>query len=308
MTLNLNHVAVFVEVVEAGSFTAAGKALGLPKSSVSRTVSKLEEELGVRLLARTTRRLHLTDAGRAYFERARGALATLDEAAASAVDDVVEPRGVVRVTASAGVGSSELAFHLAEFTRRYPRIHIELSLTGRTVDLMEEGFDLAVRGGTLDDSDLVARTIGETDFGIFASRAYVEEFGAPESLEELRSRPCVLYKGRSGRATWTLTDGAGEVTAVEVRGPINVDETLFVRQAIEAGAGLGTLPLVVLAPCQREGHLNNLVRVLPEYAVRGGSLYLVTPALNLVPHRVKLLRDFLYERLAEAYGRDQGEA
>lgn len=307
MNVNLNHVAVFVAVVEAGSFTAAGEALGLPKSSVSRTVAKLEEELGIRLLARTTRSLHLTEAGRAYYDRARNALSTLDEAAAAAAEDVLEPRGVVRVTASAGVGSDELAFHLADFVRRHPQIHIELSLTGRTVDLMEEGFDLAVRGGTLEDSDLVARTIGATDFGIFASRAYLAEFGAPASLEELRARPCVLYKGRAGRTTWKLSDVDGTVTSVEVRGPINVDETLFVRQAVEAGAGIGILPLVVLAPCQRAGHLNTLVRVLPEYAVRGGALYLVTPPLDLVPQRVRLLRDFLYERLSEAYAQRSEE-
>lgn len=304
MDLNLNHVAVFVQVVEAGSFTAAGEALGLPKSSVSRTVSKLEDELGVRLLARTTRSLHLTDAGRVYYDRVRNALASLDEAAAAAVDDVLEPRGVVRVTGSAGIGSGELAVHIAEFVRQYPQIHVELSITGRTVDLLEEGFDLAVRGGTPEDSDLVARTVGASDFGVFASRAYLDAFGAPETPAELSERACVLYKGRAGRSTWTLSDTAGNETKVPVRGPINVDEMLFVRQAVEAGAGIGMLPLVVLASCQRAGHVDALVRVLPEYATRGGVLYLVTPPLDMVPQRVKLLRDFLYERLAATYGRN----
>ena len=117
----------------------------------------------------------------------------------------------------------------------------------------------------------------------------------------------MLYKCRAGRTTWKLSDANGTVTSVEVRGPINVDETLFVRQAVEAGAGIGILPLVVLAPCQRAGHLNTLVRVLPEYAVRGAALSLVTPALDLVPQRVRLLRDFLYERLSEAYAQRSEE-
>ena len=211
----------------------------------------------------------------------------------------------MRVTSAAGVGSGELATCIAAFVRQYPSIHVEVSMTGRTVDLLEEGFDLAVRGGTLEDSDLVARMVGVTDFGLFASPSYVAELGAPTSLEELKTRPCVLYKGRAGRTTWTLSDDGGAVTAVEVRGPINVDETLFVRQAVEAGAGIGLLPLVVLASCQRAGRLQTLVRVLPEYAVRGGALYLVTAPLELVPRRVLLLRDFLHERLSVTYQQDK---
>jgi len=299
--MDLNHVAVFVRVVEAGSFTAAGEALGLPKSSVSRTVSRLEDELGIRLLARTTRSLHLTDTGRAYYERARHALASLDEAAASVVDEGTEARGIVRMTAATGIGSAELAIQISEFTKLYPDIHVELAITGRTVDLIEEGFDLALRGGVLEDSDLVARTIGKTDFGLFASPAYLEAHGEPRTLAELAAHRCILYKGRAGRDTWTLSDEHGTPESVEVKGPINVDETIFVRQAVEVGAGIGLLPLVVLARCQKAGYLDTLVRVLPNYARRGGQIHLVTPALDLLPRRVKLLRDFLAEKLTPIY-------
>src|SRR3954469_11964864 len=133
--MDLNHVAVFARVVELESFTAAAKQLGLPKSSVSRTVSRLEEELGVRLLQRTTRRLHLTDAGQAYFERARAALGSLEEAALAASNLSVEPRGVVRMTAPGDMGLINLPGLIARFVSKYPLVHVEVSLSARRVDL-----------------------------------------------------------------------------------------------------------------------------------------------------------------------------
>lgn len=299
--MDLNHVAVFVRVVEAGSFTAAGESLGLPKSSVSRTVARLEEDLGVRLLQRTTRSLHLTDTGRTYYERARNAIASLDEAAGVASDEGTVPRGVVRMTAPGGFGGNELAEVLVEFARRYPEIHVELALTGRYVDLVEEGFDIALRGGKLEDSSLIAKRLGKTDFGLFAAPRYLEERGTPTSLDDLAAHACVLHHARGGRAEWTLTDEAGVATTLDVRGAISVDETDFVRQAVEAGAGIGLLPLMVAAKCAAAGFGNRLVRVLPAYARRGGAIHVVTPPLENLPRRARLLRDFLIERLTPLY-------
>ncbi len=295
--MDLNHIAVFVRVVEVGSFTAAGDALGLPKSSVSRIVARLEEDLGVRLLQRTTRSLHLTDTGRRYYERARQALSGLDEASTLAADDGTALRGVVRMTAPVDIGAMSLAELLARFTTSYPEVHVELSLTGRFVDLVDEGFDLAIRGGRLEDSSLIARKVGTSDFGLFASPQYIERRGEPASLEALREHACVMLRGRDGRADWELTDESGTMTTVSVRGPLSADELIFVRQAIEAGAGVGTLPLSTVAKCARAGHSTQLVRVLPTYAIKGGAMYVVTPPLEFAPRRVLVLRDFLVEQL-----------
>jgi DNA-binding transcriptional LysR family regulator len=181
--MDLNHVAVFAEVVRAGSFTAAAASLGLPKSSVSRTVARLEDDLGVRLLHRTTRALGLTDAGRVYYERVQRALGALSEAASDAAGDTLEPRGLVRMTAPPDMGAMELVGMLARFRSDHPEITVEVALSGRFVDLVEEGFDLAIRGGRLDDSTLVARKIGTTDFALYAAPGYLARRGAPQTLD-----------------------------------------------------------------------------------------------------------------------------
>lgn len=292
---DLNQVATFVRVVEAGSFTAAALVLGLPKSSVSRAVARLEDELGVRLLQRTTRSLHLTDTGRAFYERSRSALASLDEAAGHAADEGASPRGTVRLTAPIDIGIFDLAETLAEFLAAHPAIRVELSLTGRYVDLVAEGFDLAIRGGELEDSSLVARKVGEGDFGLFASPSYLARRGTPVTVAELATHDFVLQRGRAGVARMHLTDAEGNVHVVEPHGPVEVDELLFVRQAIEAGIGIGLLPVSVQPRCAKAGSV--LVPVLPHHRRRGGAVYVVSPPIEQLPRRVLVLREFLIERL-----------
>src|SRR3954468_1318017 len=222
-TMDLNHVAVFARVVELQSFTAAAKQLGLPKSSVSRTLSRLEDELGVRLLQRTTRKLHLTEAGQAYYERARVALTGLEEAASAATNLSAEPRGTVRLSAPADVGILNLGELVARFVRKYPLVHVEISFSSRFVDLVAEGFDLALRAGKMADSSLVARKIGSDALGIYASANYLRRRGRPKTLADLADHDCVLFHGTNGKSEWHLTGPQGE-ERVTVRGPLNTDE------------------------------------------------------------------------------------
>lgn len=299
--MDLNHISVFVNVVDAGSFTAAGEVLGLPKSSVSRIVSRLEEELGVRLLQRTTRSLHLTETGRSYYERARLALAGLGEAHALAANEGPALRGTVRMTAPLDIGMMALAELLAHFGESYPDIHVELVLTNRYVDLVEEGIDLAIRAGVLEDSSLIARKVGTSDFGLYAAPSYLARRGTPTDLTALRDHACVLFGGRDGRAVWTLTDEEGRTSAIDVRGTLSVDDLLFAMKAMEAGAGIGMLPLTSIPMCASRGHASSLVRVFPNHTIRGGSLYVVTPSLELSPRRVTLLRDFLVTELSRMH-------
>jgi DNA-binding transcriptional LysR family regulator len=208
-TIDLNQVATFVKVVESGSFTAAAAALGLPKSSVSRGVGRLEDSLGVRLLQRTTRKLHLTEAGRGYFQQARVALGGLHEANAVVADLGQEPHGTVRITTPADSGDGLFANLIAGFVALHPRIRVEVSLTGRRVDLVAEGFDLAVRAGPLDDSSLVARRVAATDLRLYAAPSYLERRGRPRRLADLAAHDCLALRTSQGLFPWRLTGPRG---------------------------------------------------------------------------------------------------
>jgi DNA-binding transcriptional LysR family regulator len=287
--VDLNHVTAFVRVVEDASFTAAAKSLGVPKSTVSRAVSKLEEELDVRLLHRTTRKLSLTEAGQAFYDRVRQAIGGIEDAISAAHEAGKTPRGTVRVTAPVDLGTLLLADVVARFVRKYPQIRVELTLTSRVVDLVEEGFDLALRAARLDDSTLIARKLGSSSMGVFASPHYLERKKRPESPADLDAHECILFRAKNGRATWSLTGPAG-VEEIEVRGAITADDVLFVQRAILAGAGLGLLPIFLARTCPER---DSLVRVLPNFAVRGALVQLVTPSVRNEPARVALFRDFL---------------
>jgi len=295
--MDYNDVPLFVRVVESGSFTAAAARLGMQKSSVSRGVARLEESLGVRLLQRTTRKLALTDAGQAFYERVRGAISAVDEAGGAAQEHGNEPRGTVRVTAVPDTDSLRLPYILAEFVAKYPKIHVELVLTTRTVDLVAEGVDLAIRAGRLPDSTLVARRVGSLDIALFAAPSYLERRGRPKTLADLAHHDCVLFRATNGRATLTLTGPRGE-ESVEVRGRVSADDLAFLSPVISAGAGIGLVTLPHASVAVQRGELE---LVLPEYRLAGGGIYLVLPSSAFVPARVALLRDFLAERLARFF-------
>jgi DNA-binding transcriptional LysR family regulator len=301
-TIDLNLVTAFVSVVETESITRAARALGLPKSSVSRKVMHLEKQLGVELLKRTTRKLSLTEAGRTYFEQAERALSGLEAAAEAAAGLDSEPRGIVRMTAPFDIGVMGLADIIAEFSREYPQVHVEVSLSSLVVNLAESGFDLGVRAGPTEDPTLVSRRVGKTDLGLFASPAYLDAHGRPKSVEELTSHDAVLFHGEHGKAFWRLEDASGLVFGVEVKGQVSADEMLFVRHAVALGMGIGLLPVLTRGKCKQVVEMDPIERVLPELAIRGASLHVVTAAGAKRPRRVTLLRDFLVEKLASRLG------
>ena len=291
--MDLNRIATFVEVVEAGNFTAGAQALGLPVSSVSRSVAHLEAELGVQLLQRTTRKVLPTEAGRLFFARVRSAVETLDQAASAAAEMGETPRGTVRVTTVPHTGAPILPEAIVEFTRKYPEIRVELEMTSRVVDLVGEGFDLAVRAGRLVDSSLIARKIRSVEAWLVASPQYLAEREEPLQLTDLTKHQCVLHRGRDGHTTWRLTGPHGEAD-VDVHGAINADDLAFLHETVLAGAGIGLMPSPM---CQEGLKRGTLQRILPEYAAIGAAVFLVWPASLHVPTRVVLLREFLGERL-----------
>ena len=292
--MDLNRVSAFVRVVQDGSFTAAARALGLPKSSVSRSVAQLEHDLGIRLLQRTTRQLHLTDAGAAYFERVSRALGDIGEATIAASDAQSELSGVVRITAPVDIGIWSLAAIIGRFVRKHPRIRVEVSLTGRVVDLVAEGFDLAVRAGPLRDSSLVARRVGELQSVAYASPKYLARRGTPQKLEDLVAHDCVLFRPNGSTAKWELRHTDGTVASVDVTGLVASDDLSFVRKAVLTGSGIGVLPTFL---CGRAEATGKLVRVLNDWSLNGAVLHVAYPSARFVPQRVVVLREHLLSEL-----------
>jgi DNA-binding transcriptional LysR family regulator len=293
--MDYNDLALFTRVVERGSFSDAARTEGLPKSSVTRSIARLEKELGVRLIQRTTRQRGVTDAGRELYERVRNAVGALEEAADAIREQGKDPRGVVRVTAPGDAALMGLPEALGAFGKKYPSIHIEMVLTSRVVDLVAEGIDLAIRAGRLADSTLVARKVGATNGGLFASAAYLDQRGRPKKVSELAEHDCVLFRGRAGHSTWLL-EGPKGPESVEVTGAVSADDFGFVVRTVEAGMGIAQLPLFVGNKCGAR-----LERVLPKYVFGGAPIHVVMPSASFVPARVTVVRDFLVEHLTALF-------
>jgi DNA-binding transcriptional LysR family regulator len=299
--MDFNDVPLFVRIVETGSFAAVANELGVQRSSVSRALARLEQTLGVRLLQRTTRKLALTDAGQVFFEQVRKAVSGIDDAVNALREVGEEPRGTVRMTAPPDTKQLGLADAIVDFSRKYPAILIELVLTPRFVDLVGEGFDLALRAGRLTDSSLIARRIGPSRLALFGAPSYLQKAGAPKALSDLVRHNFVLYRSRGGKASLHLTGPKGD-ESVDVSGNLSADDMAFILNACVAGAGLALLPVEL---ARQAALAKELTLVLGKYYVGGGAVHIVLPSSALVPLRVALLRDHLVahmERtLAEAH-------
>jgi DNA-binding transcriptional LysR family regulator len=297
-TIDLNRVATFVRVARTGSFTAAAKELGLPVSSVSRSVAGLEQELGVRLLHRTTRRLSLTDGGQHFFRRMSTVLGEAEEAARAVMGFAVEARGVVRITAPPDLGGQQqLPRILKRIREAHPGLSFELLLSTRVLDMVADGIDLAVRAGVLPDSSLMVRKVRESTLALFAAPDYLERRGRPRSLDDLLQHDCLCYGGRDGRLPWRLT-GPGGTRTLQVKGVIVCDDMIFLRDAASVGMGITLVPVDIVTSALEEGRL---VRVLPRYGRDGGAVYVVWPSQKLVPAAVVTARELLIAELEQIY-------
>ena len=298
--MDLNLVRTFSRVVEAESFTAAARSLGLPKSSVSRAITRLEEELGARLLERTTRQVKLTVTGRVYYDGAIRALAALSDAEQFVAESQGEPRGTVRLTVALGADRAVLSDIVARFTERYPAIRVEVSFTNRVVDLVGEGFDLALRGsrnGRLQGQSLIARRVAQMSLWLLAAPAYLKSHRPPRRPADLRNHDFILYTlGGGTLKTWELMGPHG-LEPVEVTGVLSSDDGLFIRELVLRGAGI-----TLMVPRMEDIRSGALVRVLPDYEVPDLSISVVMPSNRHVPRRVALFRDALIEGLKAVPG------
>jgi DNA-binding transcriptional LysR family regulator len=294
-TGSLDEIAVFVHVVEAGSFTAAARQRNVPKSTLSRAVSRLEETLRARLLQRTSRKIALTEAGRAFYDRAAPHIAGL-RAASDALDAEDQPQGLLRITAPPDVGEAFLGGLLVRFAARYPEVRVDVDLSTRKVNLVEEGFDAAIRAApSIDDASLIARRILTSTLQLFASPDYLARRGTPTTPEELVNHECVLFRPLDGSSEWVLTGPNGEERSVTVTGRLGGNDFAFLRSALRAGAGIGILPTF---PSSTMG-MDGLTRLLPGWSRPGGSLFFVYPSARHLPKRVAAFRDFVLESFGQ---------
>lgn len=291
----LEDMRLFVNVLERNSFTAAANALGLSKQFVSRRLTALEARLGVRLLNRSTRKLSATSLGQAYYERAVRILEDVDEAESLVSEQRSSPRGTLRLSAPMSFGTLHLSTLLPEFLLRYPEVSIELELSDRMVDVLGEGYDMAVRIGVLADSTLIARPLADIETVTCCSPTYLALNGQPEAPDELGRHECLLY-GHSKAVDWDYwVDGRVERFAVSGRFLVNNGE--LVRDAAIAGLGLARLPTFIVGPALEAGVL---VPVLQKYRLPSSKVFAVYPQHRQASLLIRVLIDYLKEVLVIA--------
>ncbi|MBZ5789363.1 LysR family transcriptional regulator [Burkholderia contaminans] len=302
MDERLRGVAEFVDVVDSGSFAAAALRLGVTRSAVAKVVARLERRLGTRLLQRTTRQLGLTDEGLVYYEQCRRLLAELGETEAALDAGQREPAGRLRVSVPVLFGRQCVAPLMRRLVERHPRLEIDVSFSDRVADLVNDGFDIAVRiGGLADTSALVGRKLGVQRMGICASPAYLERHGRPAGLDELASHVGIAYS-RGGQPTpWRVVGANGAVHDHRPAGRLRLDDLQAIADAAAAGAGLAWLPCWLMAPYLRDGRL---VLVLDSNSVSGAEVFAVRPASRQVPSKVRVVIDALVDEIPHMLASD----
>ncbi|AWG29682.1 LysR substrate-binding domain-containing protein [Burkholderia cenocepacia] len=302
MDERLRGVAEFVDVVESGSFAAAALRLGMTRSAVAKIVARLELRLGARLLQRTTRQLGLTDEGLVYYEQCRRLLAELGEAEAALDAGRREPAGRVRVSVPVLFGRQCVAPVVRRLVERHPRLEIDMSFSDRVADLVNDGFDLAVRIGELaDTSALVGRKLGVQRMGICASPAYLVRHGRPSGLDELASHVGIAYSRGGQPAPWRVIGADGAVHDHRATGRLRFDDLQAIADAAAAGAGLAWLPCWLMAPYLRDGRL---ALVMDSNSVSGAEVFAVRPAARHVPSKVRAVVDALVDEIPHMLASD----
>lgn len=289
------NLQTFVAIVEVGSISGAAERLGLPKSAVSRRLAELEASLGASLIQRTTRRQNLTDSGRALYARGVAILADLDEAESAVSQASRALKGGIRVALPLSFGLLHLAPLIQAFMTQHPDVRFDLDFNDRQIDLMQEGFDLAIRIATLEDSSLIARRLAPIRHIVCASPGYLEQHGAPETAADLTRHACLAYSNVRDPGVWTYRGPDGQAASVRVPVRLAASSGDFLVRAAIADEGLLLLPSFYVHEAVRSGRL---IRVLGDHVWPELSAYAVYPPTRHLSGRVRALIDFLAEHLA----------
>lgn len=279
--MDLNEIAIFVKVVEAGSFAKASAQLDMPKSTVSTKVSALEKRLGVTLIRRTTRKLFVTDAGLAYHKQCLQALNQLTQADEQVTQTQSTPQGLLRITAPVELGGALLPSVIEQFQKLYPEVQLEIILSDRTVDLVADGIDLAIRAGDLKDSTLIAKKIGSVYFAPFASPKYIKANGEPKSPKELQSHQCIQFTPL-GSESWKLNSAKGSQT-IPLTKKLMMNDLNLVKSLAVSGMGVALMPTFY---CYAETGNKKLVRILEDWKSESRPVHFVYAHQAFVPKKL----------------------
>jgi DNA-binding transcriptional LysR family regulator len=297
--MDLNDLYYFAQVVDHGGFAAAGRALQVPKSSLSRRVTRLEDRLGVRLVERSTRRFVVTEVGRQFYAHAKAAVAEAEQAEQVAAQVTGEPRGLVKVSAPLSVAQGPLSIVLPAFLAAYPKVRVQLTVTNRRIDLIEEGIDVALRVRQSLDTDaaLMIRIFNRERGVLVASPEFVERWGPFETPQQIATVPTLSHRDGGGTDAWVLTHADGRRERVEHEPRLSASDFKTLLQAAVAGVGVAYLPL---ASCAHHLQTGALVDVLPDWGSSEGIFHLVFTTRRGQRPAVSAFIDFLVERMPEA--------
>lgn len=286
----LTRMRAFIDVVEAEGFSAAARKIGRSKALLSKNVRELEDELGALLLNRTTRQFSLTEAGHTYYKRATEIVREVDSLADAVRDSSGDVRGRIKLSAPRSFGDAPIGQSLIDFALQHPDIVLDIHLDDRFVDLVEEGFDLAIRIAWLENSSLIARRLAPFSVRLCASPGLIAKRGAPRRPQDLAHLPCIIDTNSRYRGNWPFTGAAGETVTVSVSGPIEVNSPMATRAAAVAGLGYAMLPDFIAAPEIGSGRL---AAVLEGATPSGGGIFAVYPHRRYLPAKVRVFVDFL---------------
>lgn len=285
-SIDLPEMRVFAAVVTDGSFTSAAERLGTDKARVSRIVRRMEEKLGAQLLTRSTRRLNVTEVGRDYFERAVCILTAAEAAEAAVAQQSREPKGLLKITAGSEFGTMVVDDWIAAFLRAAPKVTVEAEYTNRLVDIIHEGFDVAIRVGALEDSALSARRLGEVSYGLYAAPDYLDRAPALSAVGDLKHHALIMKTIR-GRASWALVNG-GNADRITAAPRCAVNSTIAAKNLAVAGLGVAQLPRFMAAPYVSDG---SLVCVLPGWAELPAPVHAVFASSRYMDPKVRSFVD-----------------
>lgn len=287
----VSEMGVFVRVVQAGSFSAAARALDLTPSAISKQIGRLEDRLGARLFNRTTRRLNLTEVGNGFYERCRQILTDIEEAEQAVADLRSRPRGTLKLALPAAFGRLHVIPVLSDYLQRYPDMRIDLNQNDRLIDIVAEGMDLAIRIGDLSDSSLIARRLAPNRRVVCAAPAYFANRTVPKGPQDLAEHNCLVYIYRASRNDWRFHGPTGEET-VQVSGNLEANSAEALQSAVLSGLGLGLLPIWLIGADLKAGRM---IEVLPDYHAPDSAVYAVYPPGRHLSPKVRSFVDFLAE-------------
>lgn len=288
----MSTIPVFVAVVESNSFSSAAQKLGVSKSAVSKRISQLEERLGTQLLHRSTRRLSLTEAGERYFAHATDALTAAQKAEDSALELQGAPKGRLKINVPMSFGRLHVAPVIFEFLRLYPEIEIDMIMDDRVADLVEGGYDIAIRAGTLSDSSLIAKKLATCHNVLCAAPTYLDEEGSPNEPTDLTNHNCLHYAYFSDFHEWTFYS-SHEPIKVQTNGSYQVNNSEALLEATIDGLGIARFPTFIAGPHIASG---KLIQLLPNYSLPEQSIYAVFPERQHLPLKVRVFIDYLRQK------------